>query len=151
MNKCFAPLFAYLAKIDLVATLIAQEERVNGSLADLAFAVEYDPEDHPGIGRVSIYRLSAGVGRAVVNAPLDNMQSKLWFVEDDVWRVERHTSAASVSRFFALVAYHPDYRPQVRVNFSKPLVNLHLQDLPALPQYPQRRVLRQQQSLALAV
>lgn len=152
MNKDFAPLYRYVASLDLVAMLLEQEECVHGDLADLAFAVEYDREDHPGCGRIAIYRRSSGSTRAPVAASLDNMRGKLWFVENDTWRVERHAAAPSkpsVPRFYALIAYHPDYRPDVRVNLHKSLLTLRVWDLPLMPQYPQRRVM-QQVPLALA-
>lgn len=152
MNQGFAPLYSYVANLDLIGQLIEQEQAVNGGLSDLAFLAEYDLDDLPGRGRILVYRQSAGSAGASVNAGLDNMQGRLWFVENDTWRVEnlggRHYP--SLLRFDALIATIPDYRPALRVALNKPLLDLRVWDLPLLPQYPQLSPATLRQQLLLA-
>jgi hypothetical protein len=140
MNKGFKPLFDYVARMDFVGALIEHEQRERGDLRDLVFAVEYSQDEQPGTGIVSVYRPSEGVTCSEINPALDNMHHKLWFIEDDVWRVERHVgdpAKVRVERFYALIAYMPAYRPTFRLNTAKPIISVKVLDLPVMHQYRQ--------------
>lgn len=144
MNHAFADLFRYVQRHPLMAQLIAQEERINRNLSDLAFCAEYDQHAHPGTGTLSAYRLSQGGLCAEVNASTDNLQCKLWFVEDSDWRIDHHNPGCKLERFYAAFAYHPDYRPALRVDLNRPILRVTVNDLPTLLRYPQRYVEQEQ-------
>jgi hypothetical protein len=154
MNKGFAPLYTYVRNMDLVGQLIEQEETANRSLSDLVFCAEYSEDDHPGCGFVSVYRLSQAVDAGkLINAAMDNMDQKVWFLESELWQVEKHRAQIynpPLLQFTALIAFIPDYRPELRVNHNKPILKVKVTDLPRMPQYRQSKFHNPQQPLALA-
>ena len=141
MNARFAPLYSYVENMEIFADLISHEQKRNGNLSDLVFLAEYDKDDHPGSGAVSVYRLSQGLGCAPIEPGGDNLLGKLWFIEDSDWLVLRHQPVPGhvLHRFYALFAYHYDYRPVLRVDMNRPLLKIKTHNLPVMYQYPQQR------------
>lgn len=140
MNKGFAPLFFHVANMDLVGKLIEDELATQGNLAQLAFCAEYPSNEEPGSGYVSVYRRSEDGRRSLVSVGLDNMKGKLWFTENEAWRVERHCgNPTGVSQFYAEIARHPAYREDIRIDLKRPLLRVRVIDLPVLAQYAQSR------------
>lgn len=136
MNRNFEPLFFYVANLDLVGALIEQEAKERGDLSDLAFCVHYDQSNMVGSGRIGIYRRSEGFGHEALNTARDNMQGRIWFLQNDTWAVERFAgNPTKVPMFYAEVAKHPDYREKLCLDLSKPICELRVWDLPNMPQF----------------
>lgn len=146
MNKRFAPLYTYVARHAISSELIRNEELRYGNLSDLAFLAHYYENGPTGSGRIAVYRLSQGRNHAPIEAGNDNQLQKLWFIEDSDWRVLRHQPprAGMPQRFCAVFAYNYDGRPVIAVDMDRPLVSIHMRDLPPMSQYTQKPMLHEQ-------
>lgn len=135
MNTRFLPLFDYVVSLDLLKQLLDEEIKTWGGLSDLVFSVQYS-HDVVGHGTVSAYRISANGSGAIIKPELDLMRKKIWFVENEVWRIEtlsgRRVTTRYPQRFDALSSVLHDYRPVIRVNEDKPMLKIQATQIPYL-------------------
>ncbi len=135
MNVRFLPAFGYLATLPLLKSLFASERQNHGGLGDLVFCLDVDRRK-AGEGLLSVYRLSQHGTGAVISPEKDQFANRIWFIENECWRVEcamASSKAKHVQQFCALSSYLHDYRPQVRVNVDQPLLRIALDNLPPVP------------------
>ena len=133
MNKRFATLFHYVEQHHAVQLLIAEETALNHNLADLAFCVEYTPNQAPGCGRISAYRLLDHEDTSIVHSGQELMANRIWFMENEAIGHDK-------LRFYALASVLFDYRPVLALDVNRPYMSVVVNDLPQTSGFNQVRI-----------